>query len=116
MGTNIHPGSKVKREPDAYEIIKRAIQNKQQIHAVYDGYERLMCPHVIGTKQGVKKCLFYQFAGASLSKHSTGWEVMPVDKLHQVRAVDGDWYSSLIEHNKPDIDTELDNIDAKIDY
>ena len=50
-----------------YEIVKDAIQNKKIVLAMYDGYERIMCPHVLGTKKGRHQALFYQFAGGSRS-------------------------------------------------
>ena len=53
--------------PSVYEIVKDAIQNKKVIVASYDGHERIMCPHVLGTKKGRPQALFYQFAGSSRS-------------------------------------------------
>lgn len=37
---------------DTYEAVKRAIDNKQIVRATYHGRERVMCPHVVGTKNG----------------------------------------------------------------
>ena len=33
---------------DNYEKIKSAIKTKKQVHAVYGGHVREMCPHVLG--------------------------------------------------------------------
>ena len=36
----------------AHQIIRGANINKRQVVATYHGYEREMCPHVIGVKRG----------------------------------------------------------------
>lgn len=48
-----------------YALVRRAIKGKQQVHATYDGHRRRMCPHVIGTRGGQPRALFFQFAGTS---------------------------------------------------
>ena len=48
--------------PTTYEIVRDAIQTKKIVAATYHGYERVMCPHVLGTKRGREQGLFYQFA------------------------------------------------------
>jgi hypothetical protein len=45
---------------DTYGQIKTAILHKKQVIATYRGRYRDMCPHVIGTKYGRRKALFYQ--------------------------------------------------------
>lgn len=52
---------------DTYALIREAIQRKQQVLATYDGHAREMCPHVLGTKDGRRQALFYQFGGTSSS-------------------------------------------------
>ena len=41
---------------DVYEILRSAIRNKQQVFCQYDGHQREMCPHAIGTKNGESHC------------------------------------------------------------
>ncbi len=53
------------RMTDSYELIRRAILNKEQVVAMYGGHLRMMCPHKLGTKTGVAHGLFYQFGGTS---------------------------------------------------
>lgn len=48
-----------------YEIVRHAIENRQQVRATYGGHVRDMAPHMLGTKTGVPHGLFYQFAGTS---------------------------------------------------
>jgi hypothetical protein len=84
----------------AYELIKSAILNKQQIVATYQGHRREMCPHVLGRKNGRLQCLFYQFGGSSSSGpvgtpgNPHNWRCMPVDKLQDVEVRDGPWYTA----------------------
>jgi len=44
-----------------YELLRRAIVERRQVVAVYDGLRRELCPHRLGTKNGRLQCLFYQF-------------------------------------------------------
>jgi hypothetical protein len=41
------------------ELVVSAIQRKLVVTAIYQGYERIMCPHVIGHKKGVLNALFF---------------------------------------------------------
>ena len=52
---------------NTYEIVRKAIIEKKQIVAEYQGHKREMCPHVIGKKYGENQALFYQFGGTSSS-------------------------------------------------
>ena len=55
-------------EKSVYDLIRQAIIEKKQVVAIYNGHQREMCPHVIGTKNGRQKALFYQFGGTSSSR------------------------------------------------
>ena len=52
---------------NTYDQIKEAVLKKLQVIAMYKGKYREMCPHVIGTKNGREKVLFYQFAGQPMA-------------------------------------------------
>jgi len=39
--------------PSVYSLLYQAIEEKKQVIAMYDGYLREMCPHVLGSKDGV---------------------------------------------------------------
>ena len=73
-----------------YEIIARAVREKKAISAIYNGRRRVMCPHVIGTKNGRPQALFYQFAGESSTRRIGppgdygNWRCMAVDALSDV--------------------------------
>jgi hypothetical protein len=57
--------------PTAQELIATAIQNKMIVCATYQGFQPLMCPHVIGYKGHARgpllNALFFRFAGGSKS-------------------------------------------------
>jgi hypothetical protein len=81
---------------DTYELLKRAILNKQQVVATYDGAVREFCPHVLGLKQGKRHVLAYQFAGASGSglPASGEWRCFDVDRLGDAATQPGPWHSA----------------------
>jgi len=80
-----------------YELIKKAITEKLQVHATFNGYTRQLCPHVLGTSNGKRICLFYQFSGQSKKGLSPdpqkNWRCMPVEQLKNIVLVEGEWHS-----------------------
>ncbi|MFW2078843.1 hypothetical protein ACG94X_14200 [Acinetobacter sp. ULE_I010] len=100
-----------------YELVKKAILEKKQIFAIYQGYEREMCPHVIGRKNRKEQALFYQFGGESstgtIVKGSTSnWRCIRVNELDNVRIVDGPWHTADNHSRKQ---TCVDVIDAEVE-
>jgi hypothetical protein len=75
--------------------IVSAIQQKLVVTTVYQGHERIMCPHVIGNKNGNLNAFFFQFAGGSKSGLRPGgqWRCVRVDDLTQVSTAAGEWHS-----------------------
>jgi len=101
-----------------YRIIRDAILKKQQITAVYDGYPREMCPHVIGTKNGRSQALFYQFGGSSKSGLApdgsfANWRCIPVDDLVNVAVREGKWHTAANHSRKQ---TCVDVVDVEISF
>jgi hypothetical protein len=83
----------------AYALIRQAILAKKIIRAIYQKKVRVMCPHVLGKKNGRERALFYQFAGASSQSlgpvgDSKNWRCLFVDQLSNVSIEDGDWHSA----------------------
>jgi hypothetical protein len=106
--------------PTIYEIVKDAIQTKKIIVAVYDGYERAMCPHTLGTKKGREQALFYQFGGNSRSGLSpdgspNNWRCLFLDQLTNVSSADakGEWHTAP-NHSRPQ--TCVDQIDVEVTF
>ena len=87
--------------PTVYDIVKDAILNRKIVLASYHGYERVMCPHYLGLKDGRRRALFYQFAGESSSGLSPdgspdNWRCLFLDELTNVRSRDahGEWHTA----------------------
>jgi hypothetical protein len=101
----------------AYEIVRDAIVNRKIVTATYRGKKRVLCPHVIGTKNGRRQALFYQFAGESSSGlgpdgDPENWRCMFLDELSAVTAEVGDWHTAP-NHSRPQ--TCVGQIDVEVD-
>lgn len=101
-----------------YDILADAIEKQKQIHATYKGLRREMCPHVLGVKNGKMNCLFYQFGGESSSREivpgsTQNWRCVNIEKLEDVIAVEGEWYSA---NNHSREQTCVDEIHASVEY
>ena len=97
------------------EVIADAIRRRLVVTAMYQGYERIMCPHVIGYKKGVLNALFFQFAGGSKSGLPAGgqWRCVHVDELSNVTASPGEWHTAP-DHSRPQ--TCVDQIIEEVPY
>lgn len=101
-----------------YDLVKQAIIEKKQIFATYQGYDREMCPHAIGTKNGRQQALFYQFGGESsrgriIADSPQNWRCLRIDELDDVRLVNGEWKTGA-NHSRPQ--TCIDIIDVEVSY
>lgn len=101
-----------------YDIIRSAIEKKQQVFASYDGRPREMCPHSIGTKNGVEQALFFQFGGDSSKGPITtdtkdNWRCVILSKLSNVTVRDGTWHT-FGNHSMPS--TCIDTIDLQVAF
>lgn len=98
--------SYIKMPSQNFNFIKQAIENKQQIHADFDGYHRGMCPHVLGVnKNGKEQALFCQFAGESKSQGiitpvNAQWRCIPVEELSNLKIVNGEWHTLDTKHKR----------------
>lgn len=98
----------------AYALVRQAIEERRQIHASYGGHRRRMCPHVLGTKEGRSRALFFQFAGGSgrgLAPDGD-WRCLPLDRLTDVSVHDGPWHTrthSEPQHCIEEVDLEVDS-------
>lgn len=99
-----------------YDLIRAAIQNKQQVFATFGGHPRELCPHVIGTKNGRPQALFYQFGGSSSSGTIAlgapgNWRCLPIEGLSNVSVRVGQWHSGS-NHSRPQ--TCVDVVDVEV--
>jgi hypothetical protein len=78
----------------SYALIRGAILDRRQVHATFQGRFRELCPHVLGTKNGRRQALFFQFGGQSRRglPPGGGWRCLPVDELTDVSVHEGPWY------------------------
>jgi hypothetical protein len=99
----------------SYELLRSAIQKKQQVRCMYKGRYREVCLHVIGTKNGRENVLAFQFAGESSSglPPDGEWRCMLVDEISDIKVVDGKWHSR-DNHSRPQ--TCVDVIDLEVDH
>ena len=103
--------------PSVLDLIVTAIQNKLIVTAIYQGYPRVMCPHVVGYKHGKQgqelNALFFQFAGESKSGLPPGgqWRCIHLDELENVDIAPGEWHTSP-DHSRPQ--TCVDEIIAEV--
>ena len=99
-----------------YDLIAKAIKEKLQVTAYYQGFYREMCPHALGSKKGRKQALFYQFGGESskgtVTPGSTfNWRCIPIDGLTEVTLQSGQWYTA---ENHSQAQTCVDQIDNEV--
>ncbi|HAW3089386.1 TPA: hypothetical protein JLR96_005105 [Escherichia coli] len=99
-----------------YDLIAKAIKEKLQVTAYYQGFYREMCPHALGSKKGRKQALFYQFGGESskgtVTPGSTfNWRCIPIDGLTEATLQSGQWYTA---ENHSQAQTCVDQIDIEV--
>jgi hypothetical protein len=82
---------------EIYAILRRAVLAKQPVAAIYEGRERLLCPHILGwTEGGVPHLVSYQYGGDSergLGEEGSpwNWRCMAVGIFRSVELRKGPW-------------------------
>jgi hypothetical protein len=84
-----------------YNLIRRAILERDILAVMYRGLVREMCPHVLGKKKGTPYALMYQFAGESkggLTRDGSpdNWRCLRIEELSHVavRKSEGEWHTA----------------------
>jgi hypothetical protein len=97
----------------AYQVLRQAVVNRQQVTCIYQGRYRECCPHAIGTKQGQQHVMMFQFAGDSSKGLPPGgeWRCMDVNQLSNVSVKDGPWHTR-DDHTRPN--TCIDVVDVDV--
>jgi hypothetical protein len=100
--------------PNTYALVRQAIIDKHQVLAVYQGHHREMCPHVIGTKDGRRQALFFQFAGSSSTGLPLGgeWRCLPIDGLSEAISRSGEWHT---RSDYSQLQTCVDVVDVEVE-
>ena len=102
-----------------YAVVRQAIIEKKQVTAVYDGFYREFCPHVIGTKNGKEQALVFQFGGETSKgpiqdpENSDNWRCFELRKLENAAPRPGKWHT-FNNHTKGT--TCVDQIDVEVDF
>jgi hypothetical protein len=86
-----------KNPMEVYAVLRRAVLAKQPVAAIYEGRQRLLCPHILGwTEAGLPHLLSYQYGGDSergLGQEGSprNWRCMAVGILRSVELREGTW-------------------------
>jgi len=98
--------SRAGRLEDLYRIVRKALEARRPIAAVYHNRHRLFCPHRLGrNKHGQLRVLCYQFGGESESGleaagSPANWRCVALDKLSEVEILSGAWRTAP-NHSRP---------------
>jgi len=86
--------------PLAWEVLARALAERRPVRAHYHGTERLLCPHLLGFKNGRAKTLAYQAAGATTTASplpadpAQRWRSLFVDEIDSPIITDEPWQTA----------------------
>lgn len=70
------------------EIICNAIRSRRRLRFIYDGYERIVEPHVYGINTASHEAVRgWLVAGWSESEAAPGWRTYLVREMHEVHAL-----------------------------
>jgi hypothetical protein len=86
-----------RRHPDAWNVLKQGLAEHRPVRARYHDLNRLLCPHVLGWKDGRAKVLSFQAGGNSTNGSPLSrdprqrWRTMFVDEILDVELTDETW-------------------------
>jgi hypothetical protein len=96
-----------------YELFERAMRAQKQVHCLYGGYARQLCPIILGHSKGAEKALTYQFGGQSSSglPPNGEWRCLWLAKVSDVQLRDGPWFRGA-RHSQPQGCVEVVDLDV----
>jgi len=91
---------------ETYALVRRAIAEKLCVEAIYGGHRRQLCSHLIGTRAGEPRALFFQYAGGSSRGLAPGgdWRCLPLAHLGEISLREGKWHTRPHSHSQHCID------------
>jgi hypothetical protein len=96
-----------------YQLFRNAILAEQQVSCLYDGRQRDLCPHIIGTNRtGEEVVLAWQFAGES-SGPLPQWRCLKLANARFAQARDGKWFTGGSHSSTQTCVTNID-LDVKV--
>jgi hypothetical protein len=96
-----------------YDLFVQAMAKQRQILCRYDGYDRELCPVILGHSKGQEVALTYQFAGQSKGRlpPEGQWRCLRLANITDVRLRDGPWHVGS-SHNRPQHCVEIVDFDV----
>jgi hypothetical protein len=96
-----------------YNLFAQAMTGRKQIHCVYGGYPRELCPIILGHTDGREKALTYQVGGKGKSKRPSGrgWRCLWLSEVSDVHLHDGPWLAGS-RHTQPQGCVEVVDLDV----
>lgn len=76
-----------------YGMLKRAVLNRAVIACVYKSFERELCLHAIGMKNGRAHVLAWQIGGKSwrTMPKAGDWRAIPIAQMGNISVRQGEW-------------------------
>ncbi len=87
----------IRPRPAAWEVLAEGLVTRRPVRAGYHGSSRLLCPHVLGWRNGRAKALSYQLdaaSGGAPVPPDQRWRLMFIDEIEDATLVDGDWQTA----------------------
>ncbi len=96
--------------------IRQAILDRKALRIHFQGFDRDVCPHVLGAKNGRAQVLVFQYAGGSSSGLPSGgqWRCMPVAEITSAVVIEGATWHTGSSHSADQ--TCVDDIDVEVEY
>jgi hypothetical protein len=104
--------------PPAWSVLAQALAARLTVRARYHGHDRLLCPHVLGWKNGRAKVLAFQSDGTTSSgalsdDSQQRWRSLFVDEIeHASIALETPWQSA---HNYTPYSNCIDKLELAVD-
>ncbi len=100
---------------DKIALVRDAIKNLKQMTATFDGYHRVFCPHVLGTKDGVWRVHAWQFDGRSSKQNELPmWRYFEINRFAGLASQTGEWHRGYVKQAF-DHRRAFDHIDTLVD-
>lgn len=111
-------GSWPQTEGTIYGILRNAVLGKKPVRLRYEGHDRYVCPHRLGTTKRHKNCLAYQFGGYSeggLEPDGSrkNWRCFHVDEITRAEIITGDWHTATWPSSRKGKQTCVEHIDVR---
>jgi uncharacterized protein YutE (UPF0331/DUF86 family) len=81
-------------QSETYSLFAQAMAERRQVLCTYDGYDRQLCPIILGHSRGEETALTFQFGGKSKSGLPPGgdWKCLRLTGVRDVQLRDGAWH------------------------